>query len=243
MRCKDSAEQWQLEEIGVSSDYPVNLAEPRIAAERALLKLLKSLDMKIVIGDPSMEVTSYEDLQTALVEYPVVDLVLPPRRMNGSKLADSIVRHIEPMSWLDTAGLGDIEYNPERAVLAVTQSWDVHLRIDQYLNDIRAQEIGAESRSGPSTNAVTIGSVAARVIVRSAIRLARLQIPGPKQLLFEAVPFGRLPIGLLLLVFGMVRGELGHALVHVAQPVGPGFPPRCRPACRPRRFPSCIRSS
>ena len=131
----------ELEYVGIAIDCPVTLVvEKGSCTLRSVFKrLYYDLDLVCCPIPRGFKVTTPEadELAPVRVNYPVADLASSPQGIDPRWLEKTIKRHIEPQTWSDEGGVGIIDYASESEMLVITQSWTVHLLIDEFLTDLR----------------------------------------------------------------------------------------------------------
>ena len=137
-----------LKEAGIADDTPITKSLKGISLRSALNLLLDDLQLRYVIHNEVLLITSPvkanspEYLETRV--YDVADLVIY-RDENGKKfddygpLKDMITSTIDWKSWRDHGGIGGFAGNSlgTAKVLVVSQSYDVHEQIAALLAEIR----------------------------------------------------------------------------------------------------------
>jgi hypothetical protein len=139
-----------LDELGLATDSPLTRNLDGLTLRSALKLLLREFDLTYVIRDQVLLITSVDAAQEMLSTrvYPVADLVKTPSgNVNYGPLIHSITNSITPASWDDAGGPGSIE--AYRGSLVISQTEDVHDRIEQFFRQLRAPEVVAAREAMP----------------------------------------------------------------------------------------------
>lgn len=142
-----------LSDSAVSLDTPVTTS-PRseVSLREQLRRTLATLDLVMVPAPAGIlittEVEAADEFVTAM--YPVIDLVDGEDPESADQLIRRICRFVASDTWSEGADggsflgnsgdLGEIEYIPGRHLLAVRQSWPVHLELLDFLTKLRGRD-------------------------------------------------------------------------------------------------------
>ncbi|MEW4562189.1 hypothetical protein AB1K70_06665 [Bremerella sp. JC770] len=121
-------DQRALEDVGLSVETPITFHLPEVAAETLLYLMLKDLDLVFMFDTRSVVITTPEEEERNLRTkfYAVEDLFNDPKP-NYDILVDMIRTCIEPESWNDLGGPGNIA--PLRNGIVVSQTNRVHQQL------------------------------------------------------------------------------------------------------------------
>lgn len=132
-----------LESIGVSLDLPITRNVKKGTLRLLFEFMLDNLQVAVVPrldkGDVYLEITSVEDAHNRMevVMFPIGDLLSPePRPSSVDDLLDVIETKVAVDTWENVGGAGSIDFLSPN-LLVVSQSWDVHAKIDSYLVNLR----------------------------------------------------------------------------------------------------------
>lgn len=130
----------KIEDAGVEPDTQVTVNAQGISLESFLNKLLKDLNLTLMIQNETLMITTVEEAQSFenLVTrvYPVADLIRGEDGRNDfDPLIDLITSTVEPDSWQDVGGPGSI--NGFDSSLVFSQRRDIHQRIEALLSALR----------------------------------------------------------------------------------------------------------
>jgi hypothetical protein len=127
-----------LEDVGLPPDVPVTLELEGVPLESALALLLRLVDLTWVIRDDALVITTPEKAEAALhvVSYEVGDLLAA---VGGdiASLVRVIYSTISPETWDQVGGPGSLAPIPAAGALQISQTREVHRRIEQLLDDLR----------------------------------------------------------------------------------------------------------
>ncbi len=138
-----------LEDAGLGGDMPITLAMRDRTLHDALSQMLRELDLTYSVRDEAIVITTPEEAETQLElrVYPIADLLGEERMVdeftNITREADAdgltalITSLIAPDSWDDVGGPGSIEGHPRIDVLVISQTPQIHGKIEQMLMQIR----------------------------------------------------------------------------------------------------------
>lgn len=131
-----------LDELGLAADTPITRSMHGVSLRSALKFMLGEIDMTYIIKNQVLLLTTLDAAQDMLSMriYPVVDLVvLKSGRYSAHPLLQMITSVVEPDSWDDAGGPGSIF--DFRGSLVVSQSEEVHEKIDELLRLLRAPAV------------------------------------------------------------------------------------------------------
>ena len=162
MRLQDAAEtlsrQFQvpivlaskkLDEAGVSFDVPVTKQLHSVPLESILRLILTDLELEFTVRNNVVLISTPEDIESHLLTriYPVLDLVSLPRSESKDSTAlydadyDSLIElitgSIDPHCWDVVGGVGSLRALENAGSLIVSQTRDVHRKIDNLLAGLR----------------------------------------------------------------------------------------------------------
>jgi hypothetical protein len=136
-----------LEEIGIPADAGISFQISNVSLQSALNLMLGQLDLTWTIQDEVLLITTPEGAEERLITkvYDVADLVIC-RDASGELWADYdtlihlIKWTIEPATWDHVGGAGTAEGASFRGAetLTVSQTYQIHQKISQFLEDLRA---------------------------------------------------------------------------------------------------------
>ena len=128
--------QGALDEEGIRRNSPVSFQIEAVTLHSALTLMLRDIGLAYVVRDEVVSVTTPDDA----LGYVQTDayVIGQDSLIDANELAAIIVRHIDPDSWSHVGGEGVI--SPVAGVLVVTQSADVHLKIERLLTQLDAKK-------------------------------------------------------------------------------------------------------
>ena len=144
-----------LEEAGIATDAQVTKNLKGISLRSGLRLMLRDLGLTYVIQDEVLLITTVEaaECKLTLRIYPVADLVLTDRGRQGGPVADfdsltDVIRGtIQPTTWDEVGGPGNITPLDNALVLVVAQTQDVQEDVAALLTALRGQG-GGRGRPG-----------------------------------------------------------------------------------------------
>lgn len=139
----------ELENEGLSADEPINLvlSENTISTRDALELMLEQLDLTYIIKNGVMMITTQTGADS-YTETRVYD-VRPLKIEDPEALTDVLLRTVEPDSWAQLGGSGEMSYL--NGSLIVIQSQQVHEKIEVLLNQLAKQVVAnPDSPSWPA---------------------------------------------------------------------------------------------
>ncbi|MGO9111411.1 MAG: MG2 domain-containing protein [Thermoguttaceae bacterium] len=172
-----------IKEAGVDESTPVTKNLQGISLRSALKMLLDELQLKLVVHNEVLLITSpakaesdeYMEART----YPVEDLVIPDRDggVNLQPLEDLLTTTVATKTWADNGGTGSVStiIVGNRPLLVVSQTQEVHAEIENVLEFIR-------KASGLRTTALHVSADEA------AERRIREALNSPTQIEFVETP-------------------------------------------------------
>jgi hypothetical protein len=147
-------DQKALEEAGVDNQTPVTRSVKGISLRSTLHLMLDQLDLTYMLADEVMLVTTKEKAEGTIFirTYPVKDLVAPPAD-GDDRLVKTIIGIVDPDLWEDGGGPGSIAFVPASGSLVISQTYGVHEKVLNLLQNLRAarSENGKES-DGPHSS-------------------------------------------------------------------------------------------
>jgi type II secretory pathway component GspD/PulD (secretin) len=153
-----------LEEAGVSTDVRLSIKASEMSCAATLQHLFRPLELTWVYRDDALVVTTKasSELELEIRVYPVRDLVLEERASAFVEDFDSLIELITGSvaitSWSDVGGMATIkQYSPSGA-LVISQTREVHEKIDNLLTTLRR----VRDEQGLSSTAVIQRSPASR---------------------------------------------------------------------------------
>jgi hypothetical protein len=134
-----------LKEAGVDESAPVTKNLKGISLRSALKLLLDELQLKYVIHNEVLLITSpakaESDEYMITKAYPVGDLVVPQggEFANFEPLKETLTSIVAPKTWTDNGGTGDLREMVvgNRLMLVLSQTQEVHEQIEQTLEMLR----------------------------------------------------------------------------------------------------------
>jgi hypothetical protein len=135
-----------IDEVGVHRHLPITTRLEKLPLDQALDKLLKEIGgrkmlLAWTLDDRVYTISTIDELQRNVITraYDVRDLLTPrhPQDQQLDRLIDS-VRGISPLTWRSNGGR-EGSAQVLKGQLIITQSAEVHARIEQWLRDRRAQ--------------------------------------------------------------------------------------------------------
>ena len=140
-----------LEDVGLGSDVSMTATLGGETVGQALTRLLRPLDLKWIIRDECIILTTPEEAESEVltVIYPVADLVFPagqdgsPDAMGQAdyeSLVDSISEIVHPYAWEYVGGVGSIEPYPVVRSLIISNTEEVHEEVEALLAQLRQAE-------------------------------------------------------------------------------------------------------
>jgi hypothetical protein len=175
----------KIADAGVQLDNPVTGKAQGISLESALNKLLKDLNLTLMVHNETLMITTVEDAQSpenlVIRVYPVADLIRgEDGRSDFDPLIDLITSTVEPDSWQDVGGPGSI--NGFDSSLVFSQRREIHQRIEALLSTLRRvkQLPGYSNPIAPATagNAPLSRSLQYTRRTSSSQRMPSQQAPG-----------------------------------------------------------------
>jgi hypothetical protein len=136
-------DQRALDDLGVDANTPVTLRTGPVRVRSALELMLKELDLTWVIESDALIVTTNERAEENLVVrvYPVRDLVWTD---NGHEIVedyqeiiDAVTNTVDPDTWDSVGGPGSIQPLKNSGAFLVSQTWQVHERLERVLTTLR----------------------------------------------------------------------------------------------------------
>jgi hypothetical protein len=130
-----------LADEGVALDQPITLKLKGLRLESVLHLLLRPVQLGFFVEDDVLKIATAAKAGEIMFTrtYPVRDLyserTAPARQ--GSQLVDSLKKTIEPDSWSELSGDGEIRYVNQTDSLVIRQTWSVHRQVVQLLRDLR----------------------------------------------------------------------------------------------------------
>ena len=117
-----------------SVSLTMNLSDVSLAS--ALEYLLGCSDLCYIVGDDALLITTTEEAEnkTTIRSYKIDDLA---RMGDYDELIVAITSTIAPAAWQDVGGNGSLRAVPQRGELRITQSQQVHRRVERLLGDLR----------------------------------------------------------------------------------------------------------
>jgi hypothetical protein len=147
-----------LDDAGTPIETPVTLHLKNISLRSALRLMLGPLDLKYVIKDEVLLITTKErcdaELRTRL--YPVHDLMDRAVQENlnltpASDLIATIIESVAPTTWDEVGGPGSIKYLPVAKCLVISQTEEIHYQIRNLL--VATRKVMALQRAQPKDQA------------------------------------------------------------------------------------------
>ncbi len=139
-----------LADLEVALDQPITLKLQGLRLESVLHLLLRPVQLEFLVQDDVLIITASAKADEIKFTrtYPVRDLYserTAPARP-GSQLVDTLKNTIEPDSWSELSGGGEIRYVKQTDSLVIRQTWSVHRKVVQLLRGLReAKNLGAPS--------------------------------------------------------------------------------------------------
>lgn len=204
-----------LDLIGLSSRTPIYYESKSGSFGENLKAMLRDLELtyypfslqtktyKLVVATPE-EVYA----RRFSVSYPLSLFDNTKNAGDYNSVIDHITRFIAPESWSELGGAGMIDSFPGRGVIVISQSIDVHLKVFDYLNDLKSMNVA--SAGGNSSNSGSTGVVAPTPVVRMSVEERQAELTRLKELVkkHESNPSEHAGIRQLLLEF---ESKAAHA--------------------------------
>lgn len=137
--CKIQLDESTLSDNGIAFDTPITLALEGVSLRTALEQITRPLDLAWTFRAPGFVVTTKDNVSSnpefrVVVLYPVGDLVKTPDPEvdDYESLIEGITSSVDPDGWE-----GTITAVPSANALSVTQTWDIHERIEAFLTALR----------------------------------------------------------------------------------------------------------
>ena len=160
-----------LDDVGMATDVPVTFTLSDVSLHSGLSLLLRPLDLTWAIRDEVLLITTSKEAERMLIPlvYEVGDLVkcrdkLGDEWADYDTLIELITSTVEPDTWDEVGGPGAIEAAPFAGaeMLAVSQTYQIHGKIEKLLENIRAitDALGSDeppTREKPEWPAGTFG--------------------------------------------------------------------------------------
>jgi hypothetical protein len=139
-----------MDDVGLGCDTPITFNASGLTVSQALKHVLRELDLTHLAEDNVLLITTPEEAETRLQTriYPVVDLVAgmrpafgegegPLGRWDYDSLTELVTTIIDPNTWVDVGGSGNIVPLPPFGVFAVAQTAEVHGEIEDLFGKLR----------------------------------------------------------------------------------------------------------
>lgn len=156
-----------LEDVGVGDDVPISFSCSGLPWGAILRNLLRDLELTWIVRGEALVVTTPEfaELNLETRVYPVGDLVYSDGEISTGDAAppapwladyDTLINMIttsaDPESWNDVGGPGEVVPFPLSDALVISQTSEVHERVEMLLMDVRekASPDEADLRAGAS---------------------------------------------------------------------------------------------
>ncbi len=142
-----------LDDIGLPSDFPITSHLSNQALTVALTRFLHSLDLTWRISDEAIVVTTRDTSETHLETriFPVRDLIDGKTEDQIGTSFDNLIRvftsTIAPDTWDGVGGPGTIEVLARPEALVVSQTHDVHEKLDDLLIKLRVAHKAEQKNS------------------------------------------------------------------------------------------------
>ncbi len=143
-----------LDDVGISSDEPITKRLKGLSLRSALNLVLADLELTYLIANEVLWITTPEQAGTQLLTevYPVADLI----DGNGDALIHLITSAVQPDSWDDVGGPGNItggSFGGAETVV-ISQTYHVHREIVELLAKLRkvAADSSPTARAQPQSN-------------------------------------------------------------------------------------------
>lgn len=154
-------ERGALDDVGLGTDTPVTITLKDISLRSLLRLMLHELDLTYIVRDEVLMITTPEQAENCRCTrlYQVSDLATPLQpvpietepRSRFQVLRDVITAVIAPDSWYHVGGAGAISVHDAWGVLAVSQTDEVHERIEALLATIRRTRQADGGEPGAAT--------------------------------------------------------------------------------------------
>jgi hypothetical protein len=142
-----------LDDVGVAADAATGVAVEKMLAGEALFHLLRPLDLTWMVANEVLVITTPEQAEVAreLRVYPVRDFYVPGDEACGEAFDDligAISSAIAPDTWDEVGGPGAIEPFATAGVLVISQTAEIHAKIEDLLVQLRKKL--SEERDSPA---------------------------------------------------------------------------------------------
>lgn len=155
------------EDAGVDSEAPVTFAAQAPSARAALRQVLDPFDLTWTVRDECLLITTKDRAAESLTQrlYPIpCGVTVASSSLDFVSLIDLVMNTIEPTTWNVVGGSGAIMILAEPPMLVVSQTEEVHDKIEALLGTLHAKggvEFGfAEDGSDPGSPIVRLHPVA-----------------------------------------------------------------------------------
>lgn len=147
-----------LDGAGVAAETKCGVECKNISLRSAIRLLLRSLELTFFVRDGVLVFTTTDEVSNELYTrvYNVADLVVStPKYPDFDELIESITSAIQPTSWTDVGGTGQIqEYeSPFAKALVISQTADAFEEIDRHLAALRHQRFPGRYPEPPGSDA------------------------------------------------------------------------------------------
>jgi hypothetical protein len=171
-----------LDDVGIGGDVPLRITVKKMRASDALSHLLRPLDLTWMVANEVLVITTPEEAQSDLAPrvYPVRDFVTPLESSADGfdGLMNTVTYSVEPDTWEDVGGPGAIEPLPTAGVLVISQTAEIHTKVEDLLIQLRKRL--AEERKSPAA-AVKVDPNALHLIVYDIPQPLPTQSSPPQQ--------------------------------------------------------------
>ncbi len=153
-----------LAEVGHAADVPLSVSLKDVSVGTALDLALSQPDLAWTIRHGVLMITSPEEAEKSLLSrvYPVADIT-----SDCNMLIEAITTTIEADSWDDRGGPGSIvpDVAGTEAALVISQTYTIHERIAQLLEDLRS--VARQTAEGKSPDSISPAGPDAEAIRRA----------------------------------------------------------------------------
>ncbi len=146
-----------LEEAGIGTDAPVTIALHNISLNSALRLMLNSLQLRYVIDDEVLMITTQEDAEMHLkiCVYDARKIIPDASEKNVKTLIDTIKACVDCSTWAESGG-GNAEIRAlPNGLIVVTQTQAVHHELQNLLTTIRGMSQNRPTESHASAKPAT----------------------------------------------------------------------------------------